>query len=121
MAAGAVDILHTAEVYDSLSEALHDVTMVATSARPRDMEKPVYTPRQAVVELMKQLYHITGTNHWPALLFGAERSGLDNDELMLADCVAQALPNPARVFKSGTSGVADGSGNGAWRPLQMPD
>ena len=55
MAAGAVDILHTAEVYDSLSEALHDVTfMVATSARPRDMEKPVYTPRQAVAELMKQ-------------------------------------------------------------------
>ena len=98
MAAGAVDILHTAEVYDSLSEALHDVTfMVATSARPRDMEKPVYTPRQAVAELMKQKTTSQAQVGRSALLFGAERSGLDNDELMLADCVAQAPLNPGAM------------------------
>lgn len=98
MATNAADILHNAEVYDSLSDALHDITfMVATSARPRDMEKPVYTPRQAVAELMKQQTAQQPEALRAALLFGAERSGLDNDELMLADCVAQAPLNPGAM------------------------
>ena len=98
MAANAVDILSTAEVYNSLSEALHDITfLVATSARPRDMEKPVYTPRQAVSELINQQSAQPLPGGRAALLFGAERSGLDNDELMLADCVAQAPLNPGAM------------------------
>ena len=98
MATNATDILEAAEVYDSLSDALHDVTfMVATSARPRDMEKPVYTPRQAVSELMKRQSSQLPAQGRAALLFGAERSGLDNDELMLADCVAQAPLNPGAM------------------------
>jgi len=98
MATNAIDILDTAEVYDSLSDALHDITfMVATSARPRDMEKPVYTPRQAMSELMQRQTAHSPAQGRAALLFGAERSGLDNDELMLADCVAQAPLNPGAM------------------------
>lgn len=98
MATNAIDILDTAEVYDSLSDALHDITfMVATSARPRDMEKPVYTPRQAMSELMQRQTAQSPAQRRAALLFGAERSGLDNDELMLADCVAQAPLNPGAM------------------------
>ena len=98
MATNAVDILHSAEVYDSLSDALHDVTfMVATSARPRDMEKPVVTPRQAVAELLRQQTIRQDQGGRAALLFGSERSGLDNDELMLADYVAQAPLNPGAM------------------------
>ena len=98
MAANAKDILDTAEVYDSLSAALHDVSfLVATSARPRDMEKPVFTPRQAVSELINQQSVQPLLGGRAALLFGAERSGLDNDELMLADCVAQAPLNPGAM------------------------
>ena len=96
MASNAVDILETAEVYDSLPDALHDISyLVATSARPRNMEKPVFTPREAIAELIKrQTQQHKGKNLHQALLFGAERSGLDNEELMLADCVAQAPLNP---------------------------
>ena len=96
MAGNAADILETAEVYDNLPNALYDISyLVATSARPRNMEKPVFTPRKAIADLIKQqtLQH-HGENRRSALLFGAERSGLDNEELMLADCVAQAPLNP---------------------------
>lgn len=98
MATNAADILAGAEVYNSLSEALHDITfMVATSARPRDMEKPVFTPRRAVAELIKKQTAQKLAEGRAALLFGAERSGLDNEELMLADCVAQAPLNPGAM------------------------
>ena len=96
MASNAADILETAEVYDSLPDALHDISyLVATSARPRNMEKPVFTPREAIAELIKrQTLQHKCENQRSALLFGAERSGLDNEELTLADCVAQAPLNP---------------------------
>ena len=50
------------------------------------MEKPVLSPREAIAELVKrQKLQQTRENQRPALLFGAERSGLNNEELMLAD------------------------------------
>ena len=91
MATVGVDILDTAEVYDTLSDALHDIRfMVATSARPRDMEKPVMAPRAATKLVLEEQIAGIQTSGRVGLLFGAERSGLDNDELVLADCVAQA-------------------------------
>ena len=91
MATVGVDILDTAEVYDTLGDALHDIRfMVATSARPRDMEKPVMAPRAATKLVLEEQIAGIQTGGRVGLLFGAERSGLDNDELVLADCVAQA-------------------------------
>ena len=91
MATVGVDILDAAEVYDTLSDALHDIRfMVATSARPRDMEKSVMAPRAATKLVLEEQIAGIQTSGRVGLLFGAERSGLDNDELVLADCVAQA-------------------------------
>jgi len=91
MAAVGTDILDRAEVFETLAEALHDIRfMVATSARPRDMEKPVMAPRAAIRLLLEEQISGIRTGGRVALLFGAERSGLDNDELVLADMVAQA-------------------------------
>ena len=91
MATVGVDILDTAEVYDTLGDALHDIRfMVATSARSRDMEKPVMAPRAATKLILEEQIAGIQIGGRVGLLFGAERSGLDNDELVLADCVAQA-------------------------------
>lgn len=89
------DILDRATVYDNLADALIGINfLVATSARPRDLEKPVMTPRDAAAQLIKkQALNFASASH-VALLFGAERSGLDNDELALADCIAQAPLHP---------------------------
>ena len=100
MATVATDILDEAQVFDSLADALGDISfMVATTARPRDMVKPVVSPREAAM-MMVAGTDITGADSGEissgrvAVLFGAERSGLDNDEIVLADIIAQADLNP---------------------------
>ena len=51
------DILERAEVFETLADALHDICfMVATSARSRDMEKPVLTPRLAAKQILKHKF-----------------------------------------------------------------
>ena len=46
MAAGGLSIIQQAEMFDTLAEALHDIThLYATSARERAMDKPVFTPK----------------------------------------------------------------------------
>ena len=83
MATVGVDILDTAEVYDTLGDALHDIRfMVATSARSRDMEKPVMAPRAATKLVLEEQIAGIQIGGRVGLLFGAERSGLDNDELV---------------------------------------
>ncbi|MGC6412296.1 MAG: RNA methyltransferase [Candidatus Puniceispirillaceae bacterium] len=93
MAASGKDIIAEARVYDTLAAACHDISfMIATSARPRDLAKPVCGPREAAG--MAVAHHTTHETGRVAFLFGSERSGLDNDELALADLVATADLNP---------------------------
>ena len=93
MAASGKDIIHAARLYDSLAEACHDVDLLlATSARPRDLAKPVIGPRDGAEMILS--HHEASAARQAAFLFGAERSGLDNDELSLADVVIQANLNP---------------------------
>lgn len=88
---GAQEILEQATVYSSLAEAVADVHFVlATTARPRDMTKPVYHPEKAIELCQKQ---ITGGNK-VAILFGAERTGLENEELIMADGIVEIPLNP---------------------------
>ena len=95
MAAAGKDIIESAKVYKTLGDALHDVTfLVATSARPRDMAKPVSDPRSVAPLLVGHHEQFTDSGRYAGLLFGAERSGLDNDELALADIIVQADLNP---------------------------
>lgn len=74
-AAGADDLLASAEVHDTLAGAIADCQLViGTSARERRLPWPVVDPRQAADKVL--------TNACPAaLVFGRERSGMTNDEL----------------------------------------
>lgn len=74
MAAGAKDVVEKAQVFENLSDAIADLqTVYATTARSRDMNKPVVTPKQ--IELSGKI----------GIVFGAERTGLENKDVALAD------------------------------------
>ena len=88
---GAQVILEKAIVYQSLPDALADIHFtLATTARPREMTKPVYHPGKAVSLLHGQVNRQLKT----ALLFGAERTGLENEELVMADGIIEIPLNP---------------------------
>jgi tRNA/rRNA methyltransferase len=91
-AAGASEVLDGAAVYDTTPDTLAGCRRVyATTARPRDMVKPVLTPRAAAQDMRAA----EGAGAATALLFGPERSGLTNDDLVLADRVIAVPLNPA--------------------------
>ncbi len=91
-ASGADSLLDNAKVVTTTEEAVGDLDFVlATTARPRDMVKPVYTPEEAVKRMRAHLK--AGGN--PGFLFGPERTGLTNDDLALADAVVRVPLNPA--------------------------
>ncbi len=88
---GAQSILEHAVVYSSLTEALSDIHFtLATTARPREMTKPVYHPTKAVTLLNDNINQQLKT----ALLFGAERTGLENEEIVMADGIVEIPLNP---------------------------
>ena len=78
MAAGADDVLANLVVSESVPEAVADCTRVyGLSARRRGVNLPELDPRTAVGEIAPLLRQ----DNQVALLFGNERSGLDNQEL----------------------------------------
>jgi len=86
---GAERILKNAKVYNTLDEATADLNFVlATTARFRDMVKPVYTPEKASLLLKSNQNIKTG------VLFGCERTGLENDEVVGADAILSIPLNP---------------------------
>ncbi|MDD3668925.1 MAG: RNA methyltransferase [Alphaproteobacteria bacterium] len=88
---GAQAVLENARVFDSLPQALADVRLVlATTARRRDMTKPVHTPSKAV----KLLRAAADRHQKAAVLFGAERTGLENDEIVSANGIIEIPLNP---------------------------
>ncbi|WP_439814813.1 RNA methyltransferase [Zavarzinia sp. CC-PAN008] len=91
-ASGADDILATAQVFATTAEALGDLHLVlATTARDRDMVKPVITPRTAAAQARTAL----AGGQKVGLMFGAERMGLENDDVALADSLVQIPADPA--------------------------
>ena len=87
-AAGADAVLDKACVFDTAADAVADLQLVlATTARRRDVEKPVRDPHGAA-RLLRDSGARTG------VLFGPERSGLDNDEVGLAAGIIEAPLNP---------------------------
>lgn len=89
-AAGADDILAKAVVCESLEQALQGcVTVVASTARPRTISQPVFTPREYASKLSELL------KQGPvALVFGRESSGLSNEELERCNVILQIPTNP---------------------------
>jgi tRNA (cytidine32/uridine32-2'-O)-methyltransferase len=86
MAAGADDVLANLAVAGSVPEAVADCTRVyGLSARRRGVNLPELDPRTAVGEIAPLLRQ----GNEVALLFGNERSGLDNEELSICHAMIQ--------------------------------
>ena len=89
---GADPLLEGARCFARLEEAVADLTHVfAATARPRNIVKPVITPRAAGADLRA----LVAEGQRPGLLIGPERFGLTNDEVSLADTIITANLNPA--------------------------
>jgi tRNA/rRNA methyltransferase len=90
-AAGADAVIDGAVNHASLEAAIGDLNFVlATTARPRGMVKPVLSPESAAVELKTRAARGERTG----ILFGPERSGLENDMLALADAIVTSPVDP---------------------------
>jgi tRNA/rRNA methyltransferase len=90
-AAGADAIIDAVTVHATVEQAVADLNfLLATTARPRDMVKPVLTLEGAAGELAAR----AAKGERIGILFGQERSGLDNDAISLADAIVTAPVNP---------------------------
>lgn len=92
MASGAAGpVLDRAGLFDDLAGAVGDCTRVyATTARARDLTKPVMTPETAMIEARA---HIADGGR-VAVLFGPERTGLENADVVPAAAVVSVPVNP---------------------------
>jgi tRNA/rRNA methyltransferase len=91
MAVSAKWMLETVKVYKTVAEAIADRTHVfAATARPRDMVIPEVTARRAASEMRR----LTAEGATVAVMFGAERTGLENEDVALADTVLTIPLNP---------------------------
>jgi tRNA/rRNA methyltransferase len=89
-AAGATDLLDAARVFPSVEAAVADLSYVyAATARERGQMKAVMTPSAA----MGATALASGEKR--GILFGPERTGLDNDEVAIADTIVTFPSNPA--------------------------
>lgn len=89
-ASGADVVIGRTRLFDTVADAVADLSMVfASTARGREMVKPVLTPRQAAAKLRAASATQAG------ILFGPERSGLSNDDVVLADAIIEVPLNPA--------------------------
>jgi tRNA/rRNA methyltransferase len=92
MASGAVAVLDRARVFESTAAAVAELDLVlATTARERDLSRTVLTPRAAAERVNG---HMTRGGK-AGILFGPERAGLVNDDIILADAVINVPLNPA--------------------------
>jgi tRNA/rRNA methyltransferase len=91
-AAGAVHLLEGAKLYDSLESAVADLNFVwATTARERGQGKRILPPAIAMGEAARAF----AAGDKQAIMFGPERTGLDNDEIAIADALITFPVNPA--------------------------
>ena len=90
-ASGANFIIDGAQAYPRFEDALVGLQWVcATSARQRDLAKPVLTPEQAVQEMRRRLED----GQHCGIVFGPERNGLETGEVANADALVMAPVNP---------------------------
>jgi tRNA/rRNA methyltransferase len=90
VASGAAAIVDGAGLHDTLSTAISDLNyVVATTARQRDLRKPILTPEEAAA----QMRHRIGEGQRCAMLFGRERNGLETHEVANCDAVVMIPVN----------------------------
>jgi tRNA/rRNA methyltransferase len=89
MSAGALPDVVKVQVFETVETAIADCGLViATTARPRGLEKPVLT-------LPEAQRRVLSTAARTAILFGAERTGLPNDAVTLSDAILSFPVNRA--------------------------
>lgn len=91
VAVGADHVLRAAKVEWKIEDALADATLVlAATARPRGLEKPVWGPREAAAKLRAAI----AAGERPVVMFGPEASGMETDEVAKADAILTLPVNP---------------------------
>ena len=87
-ASGADLVLEQAQLFDTAEEAVADCNLIfASTVRRRDLVMPVVAPE----EMAEQITTSTGRT---AILFGPERSGLETEEVALANAIVTVPINP---------------------------
>ena len=90
LAAGAADLLENARVCQTLAEAVAECrTVIATTARQRSVPMPGLSPREGAARA--RAAQALGP---VALVFGRERTGLENSELQLCHAAIHIPANP---------------------------
>jgi tRNA/rRNA methyltransferase len=88
---GADVVLEKAKVFDSVAAAVGDLEhVVATSARNRELSQRIVTARRAAAEMRSWI----GRSEKVGILFGPERTGLVNEDMVHADTVLSIPLNP---------------------------
>lgn len=88
---GADEILRNAKVFKTVEEAVADLQKVyATTGRPRDMIKPVFTGQGMAKDIQTQQSHGVKCG----VMFGPERTGLENEDVAYADAIVNIPLNP---------------------------
>lgn len=91
LASGAGRLLDSAQLSDTLPDSLSDCAYVfATTARARDLTKPVYSPEQAMQEAAAKI----AQGQRVAVMFGPERAGLENEDIARANAIISVPVNP---------------------------
>ncbi|SNR63245.1 tRNA/rRNA methyltransferase [Paracoccus sediminis] len=89
MASGAAgQVLDRARIYPTLAQAMEGIDLAfATTARGRELSKPVHTPATAMA--MARAH-----DGRCAIIFGPERTGLENDDVARANAIVTVPVNP---------------------------
>ena len=91
-ASGAVYILEAARFFETIEDAIADLNCVwATTARERGQDKRVLLPDVAMPEMAARI----GAGEKHGIMFGPERTGLENHEVAMADALITFPVNPA--------------------------
>ena len=87
-ASGADIVLEQAQVFDTVQQSIADCSSVfASTVRRRDLVMPVVGP----VEMAER---VAASAERSAILFGPERSGLETEEVALANAIVTVPINP---------------------------
>ena len=91
LASGAGRVLDQAGLFPDVQASIADCDFVfATTARGRELTKPIYTPEAA----MEHARGLVAAGKKVGVLFGPERAGLENEDVVLANAIVTVPVNP---------------------------
>ncbi|NNU80595.1 RNA methyltransferase [Halovulum dunhuangense] len=91
-ASGAARVLDQVRIDATTAQSVADLTHVyATTARPRELTKPVLSPQEAMEDARARI----AAGERVGVMFGPERAGLENADVVLANTIITVPVNPA--------------------------